>query len=174
MSDPRYPIGRFVPPATFDAPTRERLVDEIAAAPARLRVAVSGLSAEQLAERYREGGWTLKQVVHHVADSHVNAYVRFKLAATEDEPLVKTYEEQLWAELPDATSADLSASLALLDALHARWVAFLRSLSEAQLQRTFRHPDHGLVTLNRNLALYAWHGRHHAAHVTSTRERMGW
>ena len=112
--------------------------------------------------------------MHHVADSHVNAYVRFKLAATEDNPPIKAYNERLWAELADATSLDLRASLGLLDALHARWVAFLRSLGADQFSRTFNHSVTGPVTLDRALALYAWHGRHHTAHITTLRERMGW
>jgi uncharacterized damage-inducible protein DinB len=174
MQDPRYPIGRFLPPTTFTPALRAGLLDEIAAAPASLRAAVRGLSEAQLRTPYREGGWTVAQVVHHVPDSHMNSYTRFKLAVTEDDPAIKSYEEGRWAELPDATSADISVSLALLEALHVRWVGFLRALTAEQFERTFRHPELGSVTLNRALALYAWHGRHHVAHVTSLRERMGW
>ncbi|HET9949510.1 MAG TPA: putative metal-dependent hydrolase [Longimicrobiales bacterium] len=142
--------------------------------PARMRVALSGLSDEQLDTPYRAGGWTLRQVVHHVADSHVNAYVRFKLAVTEDRPTVKTYEEHLWAELPDGRSGPIEVSLAILDALHARWVTFLGSLTPEQFARELHYPGLGAITVDSLLELYAWHGRHHEAHVTGLRERMGW
>jgi len=174
MSDVRYPIGPFQAPPAFTPELRSEFTAQIEAAPARLRSAVAGLIEGELRQPYREGGWTVAQVVHHVADSHVNAYVRFKLAATEDNPPIKAYNEALWAELPDATSLDLRASLELLDALHARWIAFLRSLSADQFSRTFNHSALGPVTLDRALALYAWHGRHHTAHITTLRERMGW
>jgi len=174
MSDLRYPIGPFLAPSVFTAELRSEFSAQIEAAPAGLRAAVAGLTEDQLRHTYREGGWTVAQVVHHVADSHVNAYVRFKLAATEDNPPIKAYNEALWAELADATSLDLRASLGLLDALHARWIAFLRSLSAGQFSRTFNHSALGPVTLDRALALYAWHGRHHTAHITTLRERMGW
>jgi len=174
MTDPRYPVGRFVPPTTFSPELRAEFISQIADTPGTLRAAVAGLSEPQRRTPYREGGWTVAQVVHHVPDSHMNAYTRFKLAVTEDDPAVKAYDEALWAELPDASAADLSASLALLESLHRRWVVFLRSLTGEQFERTFQHPEIGNVTLNRNLALYAWHGRHHVAHITSLRERMGW
>jgi len=139
-----------------------------------LRAALSGLSEEQLATPYRPGGWTLRQLAHHVPDSHMNSYVRFRLALTEDEPTIKPYLEDKWAELSDAQSAPVELSLSLLDALHARWILLLRSIADDGWQRTFRHPELGLMTLEKNLALYAWHGRHHVAHVTSLRERKGW
>ena len=174
MSDLSYPIGKFVWGGPAGAADRARRIDEIAAAPAALRAAVADLAAEQLDTPYRPGGWTVRQVCHHVPDSHMNAYVRFKLAVTEDTPTIKPYDEAAWAELADVKSVSVASSLALLDALHERWVAFLRSLGDADWARTFRHPELGVVPLERNVALYAWHGRHHVAHVTALRERMGW
>ncbi|HEU4387464.1 MAG TPA: bacillithiol transferase BstA [Blastocatellia bacterium] len=174
MTDLRYPIGKF----TFDKEAGpddvKRFIDDIAAAPNRLRAAVEGLTEQQLDTPYRPGGWTVRQVVHHVPDSHLNSYVRFKLALTETEPTIKPYDEAQWAELTDARSAPVELSLALLDALHSRWIVLLRSLSPADLKRKFVHPELGEVPLIKNVALYAWHGKHHVAHVTSLRERMGW
>ena len=172
--DPRYPIGRFQAPVLVDVALRTSLVEQIAAAPAALRAAVAGLGAAQLDTPYRDGGWTVRQVVHHVPDSHLNAYVRFKLALTEDEPTIRTYEEDRWAEQPEARVADVDLSLSLLEALHARWVMAIRVLPAPAFARTLRHPDHGVMTVDRLLALYAWHGRHHVAHITSLRERRGW
>jgi uncharacterized damage-inducible protein DinB len=174
MSDPRYPIGPFVPPAAFTPELRLAYIDQIAALPARLRAAVDGLTEGYLDHPYREEGWTVSQVVHHVADSHINAYVRFKLAVTEDNPPVKAYNETLWAGLADAHATDVRGSLDLLSSLHGRWVAFLRSLDPGQFSRTYNHSAMGPVTLDHALALYAWHGRHHTAHITALRERMGW
>lgn len=174
MNDPRYPIGAFEAPAAIDAALREELIRQIEETPARLREAVRGLSGEQLDEPYREGGWTARQVVHHLPESHMNAYIRFKLAMTEQEPTIRPYDEVAWAKLPDAARGDVEPSLALLEALHRRWVIFLRDVDGAALDRTFRHPEIGTVTLGWALAQYAWHGRHHTAHVTSLRERMGW
>ena len=172
--DLRYPIGSF----KFDgAPTDEvirRAIAEIAEAPTKLRAAVEGLATEQLDTPYRPGGWTVRQVVHHVPDSHLNSYCRFKLALTEDEPTIRAYHEDRWAELEEARTAPVEVSFALLESLHRRWVLMLNSLAPADFQRTFRHPDIGLVSLARNTCLYAWHGRHHVAHITSLRERMGW
>ena len=170
-TDLRYPVGQFEWPS---GQGRESSIEEIAAAPARLRAAVEDLSTEQLDTPYRPGGWTVRQVVHHLADSHLNSYARFRLALTEEEPMVKPYDEKAWAQLADARTGDVDVSLRLLEALHARWVALLRSLSPADFARTFRHPEHGVWPLERNLALYAWHGRHHTAHITALRERMGW
>lgn len=150
------------------------MIDDIAALPADLRAAVAGFSPNQLDTPYRPGGWTVRQVVHHVPDSHLNSYVRFKLAVTEEEPVIKPYDEAAWAELPDARGDDVEGSLLLLAALHRRWTHFLRSLDDAQFGRSFRHPELGVVTLDHNLQLYAWHGRHHLAHVTRLRERMAW
>jgi hypothetical protein len=139
-----------------------------------LRAAAAGLNEDQLSTPYRDGGWTLRQVIHHVPDSHMNAYIRFKLALTENAPTVKAYDEAAWAELADTRDTPIEVSLALLENLHERWVGLLRSMSEADFQKQFRHPDLGLVPLERNLALYAWHGKHHVAHITSLRERRGW
>ncbi len=174
MSDLAYPIGKFVWGGPGSAADRARRIAEIAAAPAALRAAVAGLSEAQLETPYRPGGWTVRQVAHHVPDSHLNAYVRFKLAVTEDTPTIKPYDEAAWAELADVRAVPVATSLALLEAVHERWVAFLRSLGETDWARTFKHPELGVVPLEKNLALYAWHGRHHVAHVTALRERMGW
>jgi uncharacterized damage-inducible protein DinB len=174
MYDPRYPIGTFEAPLVYDPVVRAGFIQQIAETPGRLRDAVAGLSETQLDHPYREGGWTVRQVVHHLPDSHMNSYLRFKLAVTEDQPTIKPYDEAQWARLPDAATADVEVSLSLLEALHSRWVLFLRGLGEAQFSRTFRHPELGTVSLDHSLALYAWHGRHHVAHVTALRDRMGW
>lgn len=171
MSDPRYPIGRFAAPTVVPPTLRRELIDEIEALPGHLRAAVEGLSEEQLEQPYREGGWTIRQLVHHVADSHINAYARFRLAATEEHPTIKPYDERRWADLPDAREADVALSLALLDALHARWTLLLRGLPDEAFARVFVHPENGAVPLDRALAHYAWHGAHHVAHVTKWRER---
>ena len=172
--DLRYPIGRFAWQGPNTSDDRARYIDEIGRTPARLRAAVDGLTEEQLNTPYRPGGWTVRQVVHHVPDSHLNSYVRFRLALTEETPTIKPYAESKWAELADARSAPIENSLTLLDGLHARWVLLLRSLNPGEFAREFRHPELGVVSLDRNVALYAWHGRHHIAHITSLRERMGW
>jgi uncharacterized damage-inducible protein DinB len=174
MDDPRYPIGRFAPPEVFTAESRAACIAAIEAAPSALYAAVRGLTPEQLLTPYREGGWSVAQVVHHVADSHVNAYIRFKLAVSADNPLVKAYDENAWARFPDAVIPNLDATLGLLGALHARWVPFLKSLEAAQFGRTYQHSEMGPVALDRALALYAWHGAHHTAHVTALRARLGW
>ncbi len=172
--DPRYPIGKFRPVERLDADEREEAIEVIAATPASLRAAVADLSAEQLRTRYRDGGWTLRQVVHHLADSHLNAYVRCKLTLTEDDPVIRAYYEDRWAELPDAADGPVELSLRLLDSLHERWVLLLRSLRPADFARTLRHPEVGPLTLDSLVAQYAWHGPHHIAHITTTREREGW
>jgi hypothetical protein len=174
MDDLRYPVGEFHFPAAVSAQELATFIDQIAEAPARMRAAIAGLSESQLDTPYRPGGWTVRQVVHHVPDSHINSYTRFRLALTEDEPVIKPYEEKRWADLSDARTLPVEVSLALLDSLHGRWVPLLRSLSDADWKRSFRHPELGLVSLENNAALYAWHGRHHVAHITSLRERMGW
>ena len=174
MADPRYPIGKFSYEGTPSAEQKAKFLDDIEQTPARLEAVVRGLSEKQLDTPYRDGGWTVRQVVHHVPDSHLNSYIRFKLALTEDEPTIRPYMENLWAELPEAKTAPIALSLALLSSLHTRWVLMLRALSAEDWQRTFRHPHIGLMTLEKNLALYAWHGRHHVAHVTALREKMGW
>jgi hypothetical protein len=174
MTDLRYPIGKF----KYDGPPtpeqQQELLNQIAQAPARLREAVKGLSEQQLDTPYRPEGWTVRQVVHHVPDSHLNAYVRTKLALTEDEPTIKPYAEDRWAQLADTQATPIEVSLALLDSLHDRWLRLLRSLRPEDWKRTFRHPDLGPMSLEKNLALYAWHGRHHVAHITALRERSGW
>jgi hypothetical protein len=174
MTDLRYPIGKF----KFEGPTtpeqREELLNQIEQAPNRLRAAVNGLSDQQLDTPYRPEGWSVRQVAHHVPDSHLNAYVRYKLALTEDEPTIKPYAEDRWARLADTQATPVEVSLAMLDSLHDRWVRLLRSLQPEDWKRAFRHPELGLVSLEKNLALYAWHGRHHVAHITSLRERNGW
>lgn len=174
MTDLRYPVGKMKMEARLTDEERRDLTDQIEQAPARLRAAVEGLTEEQLATPYRPEGWTVRQVAHHVPDSHMNAYIRFKLALTEEEPPIKTYEEALWAKLPDTALVPVEVSLVLLESVHRRWVAVLRSMSAADFERTLHHPDHGTINLNQLLCLYAWHGRHHVAHVTGLRERMGW
>ncbi len=175
MSDIRYPIGKFEAPASLTREDRQRLIDDIADLPARLRSAVAGLDQAQLDTPYREGGWTVRQVVHHLPDSHVNAYVRFRLALTEDTPTIRPYAEALWAELPDARTAQISLSLDLMDALHLRWTTFLRSLRDEDWKRRYFHPEMGAtMDMNAVLAMYSWHGRHHVAHITRLREREGW
>jgi uncharacterized damage-inducible protein DinB len=174
MTDLRYPLGEFNYSGEQTAEERRRAIDEIEATPVRLRAAVQGLSPQQLDTPYRPGGWTVRQVVHHVPDSHLNAYTRFKLALTEDEPTIKPYDEARWAELADVRTAPLGVSFRLLEALHQRWVLLLRSLRPEDFRRTLRHPERGVMNLDQTLCYYAWHGRHHVAHISSLRERMGW
>lgn len=170
----RFPIGRFEPSKRLSGKERDALVDDIAALPADLRAAVSDLSPAQVGTPYRPGGWTVRQVVNHLPDSHMNGYIRFKLAVTEDEPTIKPYDEAAWANLADGRAAKIEHSLRLLEALHKRWVRFLRSLEDGDFSRTFRHPELGSVSLSTNLELYAWHGRHHLAHIEELRRRKGW
>jgi hypothetical protein len=152
---------------------KKECLENIEQTPARMRAAVRGLSNAQLDTPYRDGGWTVRQVVHHVPDSHLNSYVRFKLALTEDEPTIKPYREDQWAELPDSQQP-IENSLVILESVHRRWMIVLRSIDEAGWKRTFRHPELGPVTLEKNLALYSWHGQHHVAHIAKLREKMGW
>lgn len=171
----RFPTGRFHLPETPLAPdVRAEMIDTIAGTPAALAAAVEDLTADQLDTRYRPGGWTVRQVVHHVPDSHVNSYCRFKLTMTEEHPTIRTYEEARWGELEDARTADVGDSLALLVALHRRWTDWLRTLEPADWARTLHHPEFGTMNLDQLLALYAWHGPHHVAHITGLREREGW
>jgi hypothetical protein len=175
VEDPRYPIGSFEFDGKADPRLREHWIGEIAAAPGALRAAVAGLTSQQLDTPYRTQGWTVRQVVHHVPDSHLNAYTRIKLALTEDEPLIKPYDQARWAELPDVRTTPVETSLTLLECLHRRWVLLLRELGPAEFGRRFRHPEHGRsIGLDEVLAMYAWHGRHHVAQITSLRTRMGW
>jgi len=177
--DLQYPVGKF----TWDRSgegllateaERQQWIAGIAETPARLRAAISGLTEAQLDTPYRPGGWTVRQVAHHLPDSHMNAYVRFRLALTEDEPTIKPYSEGLWAQLSDARTAPAKISLTLLDTLHQRWVMLLRSLKPEDFSRALKHPELGRVTLEKYLAMYAWHGKHHVAHITSLRQRSGW
>jgi hypothetical protein len=174
MTDLRYPIGRHNLVAGLAPKEREGCIEQIAAMPSLLRRAVTGLGETQLDTPYRDGGWTVRQVVHHLPDSHMNAYVRFKLGLTEDRPAIKTYQEDRWAETEEARTAPIEVSLTLLEALHRRWVLQLRAMSATDFARVITHPEWGAPTLDGMLALYAWHGRHHTAHITSLRERKGW
>ena len=173
-TDPRYPIGRFTPDPSPTAESRGRHIGEIAALPPRFRQAVSGLSPQQLDTPYRDGGWSVRQVVHHVPDSHMNAYIRCKLALTESVPTIKTYDEAAWAKLSDSVGTPIEVSLALLEAIHARWVTLLRSLQTLDFERQFNHPEWGVRNLDWLLSQYAWHSNHHLGHITSLRERMKW
>ena len=177
--DLQYPIGKFTWGRTGQGllaseAERQEWLNDIEAAPAQLRAAVSGLTDQQLDTPYRPGGWTVRQVVHHLADSHMNAYVRFRLGVTENEPTIKPYEEKLWAELTDARTAPADVSLTLLEALHRRWVTLLRSLKPEDFARAIKHPELGHVMLEKYLAMYAWHGKHHVAHINGLREQSGW
>lgn len=172
--DLRYPVGPCEYPASLSAEQRKPHIQEIAAMPARLREAVSGLDEQQLDTPYRPGGWTVRQVVHHLADSHMNAYTRFKLALTEEEPTIKPYNETRWAELNDSRTTPIETSLTLMDVLHERWMNLLRGMNPADFSRRMNHPEHGPMSLDRTLGLYAWHGRHHVAHITNLRQRHGW
>ncbi|MBI4429128.1 MAG: putative metal-dependent hydrolase [Ignavibacteriales bacterium] len=174
MTDLQYPIGKFQPKSEITDGERQRLIRQISEAPAKMRAAVKGLSKKQLDTPYRPGGWTVRQVVHHVPDSHMNAYIRFKLGITEQHPTIKPYEQELWSELPDARTASVDMSLDMLESLHKRWVLFLKSLQPSDFARTINHPESGVQNLDRVLQLYAWHGRHHTAHITTLGERMGW
>ena len=172
--DLSYPIGKFREPESITPELVSQWIADIAATPAHIREAVADLDDAQLDTPYRPGGWTVRQVIHHVPDSHLNSYVRFKLAVTETEPTIKPYDETKWAELPDARSGPIEPSLQLLESLHLRWVAFLRSLTPADFSRRFNHPEDGICRLDRTIGIYAWHGKHHAAHISSLRNRMGW
>ena len=174
MSDLRFPIGKFSYDGVLTENQKQAFLNEVAQTPVNLRAAVQGLSNPQLDTPYRPEGWTVRQVVHHVPDSHLNAYVRFKLALTEDEPTIKPYAEDRWANLADNKSTPIEVSLTMLDSLHDRWVRLLREMTPEEWKRKFRHPERGVMTLEETLALYAWHGRHHVAHVTHLRQREGW
>ena len=173
-TDPRYPIGTFQYAGASSESARRSFIDEIAETPLRMQEALHGLSEEQLDTPYRSGGWTVRQVAHHVPDSHLNAYVRLKLALTEEHPVIKPYDEAQWAALPDAREAPVAISVTLLTALHQRWTLLLRALAPADFERRFLHPERGVMTVDELVALYAWHGRHHVAHITSLRERKAW
>jgi hypothetical protein len=172
--DLRYPVGKFRFEGQLTDELREEFIKIIAHTPAKLRAAVEGLTSEQLNTPYRPGGWTVRQVVHHIPDSHMNAFMRFRWALTEHDPTIKTYDEALWAELVDSQSAPPEISLTLLEALHQRWVILLNGMTPEAYKRTLVHPEHGKVDLQTMLAMYAWHGRHHEGHIKALRERMGW
>ncbi|HET7107351.1 MAG TPA: putative metal-dependent hydrolase [Candidatus Acidoferrum sp.] len=172
--DPRYPIGDFAMPPGITPEMRQAAIEDIASAPGKLRAAVAGLGDSQLETPYREGGWTVRQVVHHVADSHINAYIRLRLGLTETEPPIKAYQEADWARLEDAQHAPIEISLKLLEPLHERWVRLLRTVTPEQYARPVRHSESGLKTVEWLLFLYAWHGRHHTAHITELRKQKGW
>lgn len=171
--DLRYPIGRFSPPGASTPELRAAQIYTLRELPERLSAAVAGLSDAQLDTPYRDGGWTVRQLVHHLADSHANSYIRFKLALTEEWPTIKPYDEAAWARLSDS-ALPIEGSLVLIEALHGRWVSLLESLSEEDFQRGYNHPETGRQTLATVLALYDWHSRHHTAHLTGLRERQGW
>jgi hypothetical protein len=174
LDDLRFPIGRFTEPQDASTEQVDLWIDELERFPAAFRAVVEPLTDEQLDTPYRPGGWTVRQVVHHVADSHLNSFVRFKWALTERRPEIKTYFEDRWAELPDYEEVPVRTSLDFVDALHRRWVGLLRGLAPADLAREFLHPESGAVRLDANIGIYAWHGRHHLAHITGLVEREGW
>ncbi len=174
VTDLRFPIGKFTTPDQITSQDLQAGIDAIAALPAELRAETAGLSDAQLDTPYRPDGWTVRQVIHHLADSHMNSYIRFRLALTEDEPTIKPYDEAAWALLPDARHESIEVSLELLDAMHRRWTLLLRSLTDREWARTFRHPERGLMRLDVNLLLYAWHGRHHLAHIANLKSRNNW
>jgi hypothetical protein len=175
MSDLRYPVGKNEPRNELTAAQRRECIDTIAAGPAKLRAAVRGLTDAQLDTPYRDGGWTVRQVVHHLPDSHMNAFIRLKLALTENNPTIRPYDESQWANLADARITPTEVSLVLLESLHERWVGLLRALGDDDFRRTFKHPDHaGTQTVDWLVSTYAWHSRHHVGHITALRERLGW
>jgi uncharacterized damage-inducible protein DinB len=173
-TDPRFPTGRFQFDLRVTDQTRQHAIAAIREAPSALRAAVRGLDDAQLNTPYRDGGWTVRQVVHHVPESHMNAYIRFKLALTEDNPTIKPYDEAAWSKLPDVPRAPIETSLALLDALHQRWVTVLELMTPQEFERPLVHPEIGRIPLDHLLQMYAWHGRHHVAHITTLREREAW
>ena len=171
--DLKYPIGTFQFDGEMTRNVINKWINEIEALPALLRDAVKNLNDEQLNTAYRSGGWTVRQVIHHLVDSHINAYVRFKLALTEEKPIIKPYDETKWAELSDY-NLPIEPSLLLLETLHKRWTSLLRSLTPANMENSFIHPDSGEVSVGKNIGIYAWHGKHHLAHITSLCNRQGW
>ncbi|MBA9078379.1 MULTISPECIES: YfiT family bacillithiol transferase [Rufibacter] len=170
----RFPVGRFEAPSVFQSVRIQEAIATLEALPEQLQQAIAGLSEEQLDTPYRPGGWTIRQVVHHLPDSHMNSYIRFRLALTEERPVIKPYDEAGWAQLPDAREGDPAVSVQLLTALHQRWAHLLRAMDFPQWHRTFVHPEGGELFLFQVVALYAWHSRHHLAHITALKERRGW
>jgi uncharacterized damage-inducible protein DinB len=174
MADVQYPIGKFSEDPDVTPEKRQQWIAEVEQAPNGFRRAVAGLTQAQLDTPYREGGWTVRQVIHHMADSHLQSVVRFRLALTEDNPAISGYDPAKWAELPDAKIGPVGVSLALFEAIHGRWLLLLRAMNPVDFRKTFRRPDGQVITLDRLLQTYAWHGKHHAAQITALRERMGW
>jgi hypothetical protein len=170
----RYPTGRFSYKAALSFDEAREKIEEIKALSGQLREVVRGLSDEQLDTPYRPDGWTVRQVIHHLPDSHMNAYIRFRWALTEDEPTIKPYDESAWAKLPDASTGPVTMSVNLLEALHTRWAALLDTLKPEDLERTYMHPESGRGTIGKLVATYAWHGKHHLAHITSLIQRNNW
>jgi hypothetical protein len=172
--DLRYPIGNFAPQSTYSDAQRSAMIQDIAELPAKLRAALAGLNDQQLDTPYRDGGWTVRQTVHHLADSHVNSYIRLRFAATEDNPTIKPYDENAWAELVDAKQEPVEVSLKILEGLHHRWVVLLKSFKAEDWKRTMFHPERGKLDMSVNLALYSWHSKHHVAHINELRKRKDW
>ena len=170
----KYPIGRYQVEDNINKTSIDNWIKEIESLPQRLTDVLKGLKPDQLQTPYRPDGWTVLQVVHHIADSHMNSYIRFKLALTEDKPMIKPYDEKLWAELPDSKEEDIDVSLNLIKSLHKRWSTLLKQLNEEELNKEFLHPESGMKKLNETICHYAWHGNHHLAHITSLKERMNW
>jgi DinB superfamily len=170
----QYPVGRFSEPALITPAMRSHAIDEIALLPAALHHSVRDLTPAQIETPYRDGGWTVREVVHHVADSHMHAYIRVKFALTEESPTIRPYDEAAWSALPDVAAAPIAVSLSLVEGIHARWVACLRGMHDAQFLRPFVHPELGPQQIDLSLLRYAWHGRHHTAHITALSSRMGW
>ena len=174
MTDPRYPVGKFPGKRKLAPEERKHMIHSISEAPKRFREAVKGLNDQQLDTPYREGGWTVRQVIHHLADSHMNAYIRMRFTLTENNPTVKAYDENLWAKLEDARTAPVEPSLNMLDGIHHRWMLLLNSLGDVDFERSMQHSENGSMTLDDHLIDYEWHGRHHAAHITSLRAAKNW
>jgi uncharacterized damage-inducible protein DinB len=174
MEDLKYPIGKYIFPGGFSLEERKQLIKEISSLPSRLRKSLEGMDEQQFQTTYRPEGWTVRQLVNHISDSHINAFVRFKLALTEDNPIIKPYIEDAWVRLADTIGSSIETSLALIDALHQKWVLILDSLVDLDFKRTVLHPESGEMTVEKLLGLYAWHGNHHLAHITRLKERMNW
>ena len=170
----KYPIGRYQLEDNINKSSIARWIKEIESLPEKLFEAVKGLNKDQLQTQYRPDGWTVQQVIHHIADSHLNAYIRFKLALTEDKPIIKPYDEALWAKLPDSRLVDVNVSIELIKSLHKRWTTLLKELSEEELEKEFLHPESGMKNLKETICHYSWHGNHHLAHITSLKKRMSW
>lgn len=174
MNDVQYPIGKFQRKSQLTESERSDLIQEISETPANLRKTVHGLLENEVDTPYRPGGWTVRQVVHHLPDSHMNAYIRMKLALTETQPLIKPYNQSLWAELHDGKGGPIEASLTLLESLHQRWVLLMKSLQPKDFLKTMSHPEQGIINIDFLVQLYGWHGRHHVAQIMTLRERQGW